>query len=656
MDCAAALPGAVRFEPVFGKPWVVGHDADGAALGWVVMSTDLVDIKAYSSKPLVTLVGLDDAGVIKGARVVHHNEPILLVGIPESELHDFAAFYKDRPATTRVVVGRGSKGAVSVDVISGATVTALAQNKTILETARKLGSQVGVIDMTTAGRGHFVESEQPLSWAELSAGAFGRLTVTEAEMGVEHPSGAFVDLWFTIADAPQVGRALLGDGDYAYYRRNLAEGDHMLVVFGKGSNSFKGSAFVRGGIFDRIRVEQGLREFTFRDTDYWNLPRPKLAGAPRFKEGALFVLRGGEFDPGAPFDMVFLGSRYDQRGAFTRDFREFKSTFRLPPSIYVVDNPPVNEAMYVQAWRNRQWDALLLGLYLLFVVGVFAARRWTTKRLDVLQALHLSSMIFGFLVVGVYMRAQPSVTQMMTFVDSLVREWRFELFAAEPLIFMLWIFIAVVSIIWGRGVFCGWVCPYGAMTELVNKLGHKLKFPQYELPDRIHEWARYVRYVILAGLIPLYLVEPILAEQLAEIEPFKSTFLVPAWEREAIFLAWWVALLVSSLFVWRPFCRYICPLGGGLALFGSFRRSGPYRRQFCSKCKICDKACEPRAIRKDGTIDPRECLSCMECEATYRNEEKCPPLVGIAKIHAKGEPTDRDRERLARLWTEMEKV
>ena len=69
-----------------------------------------------SAAPLVTLVGLRADGVIGGASVLHHSEPILLVGIPESALHEFADFYAGRPALQRVVVGRaGKRDVVSVD-------------------------------------------------------------------------------------------------------------------------------------------------------------------------------------------------------------------------------------------------------------------------------------------------------------------------------------------------------------------------------------------------------------------------------------------------------------------------------------------------------------------------------------------------------------
>ena len=651
-DCAAVLPGAVRFEPVEGAPYLVGLDGQGETAGWVVQSIDLVDVKAYSGQPLNTLIGLNIDGIIAGARLLEHAEPILLVGIPEKALHDFIAFYPGKPAIARVVVGQSShEGALQVDIISGATVTALAQNQTILKTARNLGVTVGVVDAAAAIPGRFVVEDMPWTWHKMiDEGVFGRLTVSQEEMGEKDAQGPFVDLYYTIADAPQIGRALLGDEVYKHLVQQLESGQHLVVILGNGTSSFKGSGFVRGGIFDRVRVVQGLREVIFRDTDYDNLTSIAAEGAPKFKEGAVFISRGAEINPGEAFELIFLGSRYDRRSAFSREFHEFKSSYRLPKSVYVVDSDGLDEPMYVQAWRNRKSDAIVVGLFLVAVLGVFVFRRWTTANLRVLKVVHVSAMAFSAVVIGFMLHAQPSVTQMLTLIESVVREWRWELFASAPLLFMLWIFTFVVSLIWGRGVFCGWVCPYGALTELMNKVAVKLRIPQFDPPARGPH--RLLRYLIFFGLVPIFLWNPIWGEKLAEVEPFKTTFLVSPWTRHWGFWAYWIVLLVAAVFVWRPFCRYICPLGAGLALFNNFRFSGPRRRQFCSKCTICTKACDPRAIGDDGVIDPRECLSCMECESNYRNVEVCPPLVGLERLRRKPELATSDGRRRGRLMEE----
>lgn len=657
MPCETVLPGAVSFEADPSRPFSLGLDANGQTVGWLVLSTAAVDIPAYSGKPLATLIGLDPEGVIVGARVIHHSEPILLVGIPEQDLHDFVDEYVGFRAVDRVVVGQTSdEDAITVDMISGATVTALAQNQTILRSARAVGSMVGVVNMAEVSPGHFVEEDAPWEWARMvEEGVWGTLTVSNREMGYDRDE-PFVDLTFGVVDVPQLGRPLLGAGHYEHLRELLEPGEHLFVVLNRGTSSFKGSAFVRGGIFDRVRLEQGFTEITFRDTDYWNLSSPRLPGAPLFTEGAVFITRGGFLDPGEPYDLVFLASRYNRRGGFSRDFQEFSATHQVPESIYVVDRSP-DDRIWVQAWMNRRGSAAVVGFFLLFVTGLFIARRWTTGSKRRLRFLHLGVMATSFVLLGVVFGAQPSVTQILTLIESVVSGLRFELFASEPLIFLMWIFIFGVSLYWGRGVFCGWVCPYGAMTELMRVVADKLGIKERELPDKIHNKLRYLRYLVLFVLIPVFLYDSILGEKLAEIEPFKSTFLVPFWGRAWPFIAWWVVLAAWSALTFRPFCRYFCPLGAGLALFGSFRVSGPRRRSFCESCKICTRGCEPKAIRPNGTIDPRECLSCMECEAIFRDKTTCPPLVGLERLRdraSEGVLTAAEKKRFERLTADAE--
>ncbi|MGE0324744.1 MAG: 4Fe-4S binding protein [Polyangiaceae bacterium] len=638
MPCGQVLPGAASFKASPRAPFVEGFDQAGKPVGWVALSTDVVSIKGYSGKPLATLVGLTPEGNIGGAKVVHHSEPILLVGIPEQKLHDFVAFYEGKPAATKISVGKSSDpNTLSVDLISGATVTALAENETILSTARSVGLTVGVVKRTGAAHGHFVESEEIWSWQEmLDRGVFGRLELSEAQMGLPDSNGTFIDLYFTILDAPQIGRAILGEREFAWQKQQLEPGEHLLVVLGNGSSSFKGSGFVRGGMFDRVRLEQGLNSIIFTDRDYRNLSRVEAVGAPEFKEGAVFVLRGGKFDPGAPFDLVFLGSRYNQQGGFSRDFHTESITFRLPPSVYLVaEQPDPSSAIWRASWRNNRAKTIVLVAYLCAIVLAFSLRRFLTSSMRWLKRIHTLVLVSSAVGLGFVLHAQPSVTQLLTLVGSAVGEWQWSLFLTEPLLFVSWIFIAIVTLIWGRGVFCGWVCPYGALSELLFKIGRLFRLPEFELPDRWHLKLRHLRYLVLAALIGSFLYRSELGELLAEVEPFKTTFFVAPWARPVGFVIWWGLLLLLSFVWYRPFCRYLCPLGGGLALVSSFRLSEPYRRKFCDSCKICTKGCEPRAIDPQGRIDPRECLSCMECETNFRDETVCPPLVGIARLTAK---------------------
>ncbi|MFM2440510.1 MAG: hypothetical protein RLZZ349_237, partial [Pseudomonadota bacterium] len=105
VPCSDVFPNADYFSTRKGRPAYVeayrskkvedkenGHhtqDENRVLLGYVFLSTDIVDIPAYSGKPVVTLMGMDVSGKIVGVKVLKHSEPILLVGIPERELTKF---------------------------------------------------------------------------------------------------------------------------------------------------------------------------------------------------------------------------------------------------------------------------------------------------------------------------------------------------------------------------------------------------------------------------------------------------------------------------------------------------------------------------------------------------------------------------------------
>ena len=649
-DCRDVVANAEEVREVDGRDYQELYDNTGQLIGWIGLSTDLVNIKAYSSKPMITLVAIDLDGEILGAKVVHHTEPILLVGIPESTLTRFVSNYAGIHGTERVTVGRSSEENVrTVDAISGATVTCLAQNRTILESARKLGLLTGAISRVAASPGHFIDTHEIWNWTQLiENNVFGFLHVSEAQLGVDNSENSFIDLWFTIADARHVGLGLMSQSEYQHLMSQLSSGEHLVVVLGSGSSSFKGSGFVRGGIFDRVRIEQGLNTVTFRDSDYFNLDSLSSRDAPKFKEGAVFIARGGKLDPGLPFDFVFLGSRYASlsEGGFERSFHSFKSTHRLPKSVYVKDK--IDRPLWELSWKNSLLRVVVLCLFLACIGLLFLQRTWLVAKRRRLRILHILSMTASALVLGFFMKAQPSVTQILTLLGSIVGDWEFSLFLSEPFLFVFWLFVAVTIIIWGRGVFCGWLCPYGSLSELLRIVARKLGVKEYVLPTRIHEVLGNLRYVILLILVSSYFYSPELAEVLAEVEPFKTTFYVRPWAREALFVTWWLFLLVAALFVFRPFCQYLCPLGAALAIPSTFRLSGPVRRSFCSKCKICPRTCEPRAIKDSGVIDPRKCLNCMECELNAFDKTVCPPLVSLEKM--RGQPmTEQGVEKKNRL-------
>jgi NosR/NirI family nitrous oxide reductase transcriptional regulator len=157
-----------------------------------------------------------------------------------------------------------------------------------------------------------------------------------------------------------------------------------------------------------------------------------------------------------------------------------------------------------------------------------------------------------------------------------------------------------------------------------------------QLPARVHDALRRVRYLILVALVLLSFVSIEWAERLAEVEPFKTTWIVGVFNRDWYLVLYWWALLFASLFVFRFFCRYVCPLGAALSIGTALRIIGIRRKEFCTRCKICARNCHSLAIDPRGQINKYECLYCMECEQKYHDDRVCPPLA-VARRRAERE-------------------
>jgi len=178
--------------------------------------------------------------------------------------------------------------------------------------------------------------------------------------------------------------------------------------------------------------------------------------------------------------------------------------------------------------------------------------------------------------------------------------------------------LLLFSSLFGR-MMCGWLCPFGWFQELLGRLGPKL---------RTAPWSRYLRYVVLVGLVFVvpYLTSEAWFSKLCPMGAIEGGLPQPLLRpelRSQIGLMWWVkmailAVTIGAAIVWRrPFCSVICPLG---AIFALAHRWSAWRidydRDACTDCMICVEAC-PQGLDPRREVNSHACIGCLECE-------KCP--------------------------------
>ena len=188
--------------------------------------------------------------------------------------------------------------------------------------------------------------------------------------------------------------------------------------------------------------------------------------------------------------------------------------------------------------------------------------------------------------------------------------------------------IMLFGIILGRAI-CGFLCPFGFIQELI----YKIKTPKIRIPKKIDRPLRYLKYVVftvLVVLLPLFLTN-----KYGMGSPYYCKWLCPAGTLEGglplvlmneplkktigFLFSWKVGILIVILMlsnlIYRPFCKYLCPLG---AFYGLFNRISfiqlKVNRDKCVGCGLCEKTCKMNVpVLQD--INSVECIRCGECKA-----------------------------------------
>jgi polyferredoxin len=443
------------------------------------------------------------------------------------------------------------------------------------------------------------------------------------------PGETFLDLYVALATPARVGRNLLGDALYNRILGDVKAGDQLLFVAGRGLYSFKGTDYRNSGRFERIQLVQAEKTIALRREDYVRIDALPIERRPDLREIAVFVLRETTgFRPDQPWRLDIAVSPPSVESVATPTVFSLDGPLPAPARASTQSIAAPGDASWIPIWRSRVFDmAMLLGA-LTVLSAVLFFQDALAQRARLYQIVRIGFLLFTLLWIGWYSSAQLSVINVMTFAEALRTEFRWEFFLLEPLIFILWGYVAVTMIFWGRGVFCGWLCPFGALQELSNKAARRLRVPQITIPFGLHERLWPIKYVLFLCLFGLSLGGVTAVQAMVEVEPFK-TAMVLKFHRAWPYVTYVVALLIIGLFVERFFCRYLCPLGAALAIPARIRMFEWLKRRWqCGlQCHICARSCPVQAIHPEGRINPNECIHCLNCQVLYYDDNTCPPLV-----------------------------
>jgi len=270
--------------------------------------------------------------------------------------------------------------------------------------------------------------------------------------------------------------------------------------------------------------------------------------------------------------MTGLSQGFDQPGAFgepgqTREFETVQSDERSSTGYFIHD---------------QLIKIAIVGGLSVLALGVLVFRGFRYRRLLLLVPIGL----VGFYLGGVLCP--------LSSVQNIFLKWH----TGYMLLFLIPVIVALAV---GR-VFCGYVCPFGAMQELLHVRRWALRIPT--------TWRRslgIIKYVIL-----IYLTVRVIVTGTGILQghtPFKALF---EWGGTPLTVAVTGVFAGLSVALWRPFCRFFCPLGALLSMVSRFSLWRLEAGEDCISCGKCTATC-PASACQGGRIQSADCFLCGEC-------------------------------------------
>ena len=651
------MPGADRFGEVDGDPPVISAFADSpegseVVFGYVFLTSDLPPEQYGYSGPIEALVGMRPDGTLTGVLVTDYNESYM------RSMGDFLRTPGFQEQFAGKHIGDPFQLWNDIEGISRVSISVRALSRGVRDAARRVANAYALIDGPAST---VTDPVDPIgmSWFDLrQSGVVKRFEVTEPGEGSAGIGLAFIEN--DRLGAYFLGAQLYERAQRSAERRGGADNLMLYTIDGSRLRLFRQQGW-------SIEQDGDTTEIETRNVISMGLPSGGIVSGEATMVGVMLV--DGSVDPSRPFRFVYdldefgvhtveylslearraaaeaeavaeaaaaatlaqaaeraevedLAETEEAEEAEEQQSADQPAEDALPsdePVVATADADAVDvpqpavsatvpsedtsssldfvltedETLLQRTLAGALWGRLAMMAFIIALAFAAFLSKITPLRW---ASLAVTLVVLGWMDGG-FLSVSHITSGIWTGVGVYLRDL--------PLLLLV-TFTLVTTLIWGR-VFCGFLCPFGALQDVIDHIVPKSwKRP---LPQRIHRRATWIKYGILAViLVPAILGSDVSLYQY--FEPFGTVFFL-----SPSFPLWLIAggFLAASVVIPRFYCRYACPLGAALGILSlvSFRRIP--RVEHCSLCSVCEQKCPTGAIRKE-VVDVHECVRCNVCE------------------------------------------
>ncbi len=675
------MPGADRFVDPTGDPPVISAfevlpDGSENLLGYVFLTSDLPPEQYGYSGPIEALIGMRTDGTLTGVRVTDYFESYM------QSMGDFLRTPGFQEQFSEKHIGDPFQLWNDIDGISRVSISVRALSRGVRDAARRVANAYALIDGPAAKAAEVVDPVG-MSWFDLrQSGIVQRFEVTE-------PGEGSAGIGLALVENDRLGNYFLGEQLYARAQRSAERrggADNLMLYAIDGSRlrlfRQQGWSIEQDGdtiqIDSRNVISMGLpsggivsgeatligimlvdslldtaRPFRFvydlddlgiHSVEYRSLEaRRSAAEAAAAAEAEALVLAAAEelaepdVEPETLVDRAVLtedppevpserelevllpeeapASDQGSDSVDVADAETGQEVEAAPDFVLTEDESLLERTLAGVSWRRLAMMVLVLALGSAAFFTKWTSLRWASVFVTLvvlgwldggfLSVSHITSGIWAG--VGVYLRDIP--------------------------LLLIVTFTLITTLVWGR-VFCGFLCPFGALQDLIARWVPKSW--QRSVPEHLHRRGIWIKYLILAVIV----VPALLGSQVSlyqYFEPFGTVFFLSPSP-----LLWLIAgsIIAACIVVPRFYCRYACPLGAALGILALLSVRRIPRVEHCSLCSVCEQKCPTGAISNE-IVDFPECVRCNVCEVQL-----------IEKTGVCGHDLDEIQPRLIQLEVE----
>eukprot|EP01037_Dinobryon_pediforme_P020166 gene20166-20718_t len=485
-------------------------------VAYVFESADLQPIPGFSGTPPNLLIILNVDGSLERVAVISQHEPVFVDGLGPAPLDAFVEQYAGKTLAQNVKVGPprgetgrrpGSTNAV-IDGVAKATASVRIINESVLAAAL----DVARAKLGAAGPAKPAARVRPgaeaMSFAAMEAAGLVHHVIlrerdveaafqgTEAEgldpAGRAHPDDVFADIRIAYLNIPTVGEGLLGKARWDHLAERL-DATHVLYVSVGGRWQPFGDGYVHGSTPDMFALTQGGLALDLRDLEY---EHPfALADAPTTPFALLRVFGNAGFDPASPFRLSIRLTRDKGQIFPVRVVRDFPVDITWPQRWFEAAASGDAATGWRAIWLDRLPDLAVLGAGLATLVALLALQPRSMRYPRSFRIFRTGFMIFCLVVIGWRFQAQLSIVTLAGVLKAAIGSHDLSFLMWDPPSLVLWGIVFATAPIWGRGTFCGWLCPFGALQELLEQLARPLRLPQWRIPQALDHRLRGAKYL-----------------------------------------------------------------------------------------------------------------------------------------------------------------